>query len=121
MFLELTSNTQRMNKRELIARVQRHMGAGATRDAARAAVNAVLSSILQAAAESPKAHLPHLGTFEYRPHHQRSGKGLPGLHANHTNAPNATTQRLTFRPALRLQKHVLTQTAETNGERQNKK
>ncbi len=87
-----------MNKRELIARVQRHMGIGATRDAARAALNAVLESIQQAAAEGETVHIPRLGSFEYRLHHPRSGKGLPTAAA--TEAP--PTRRLTFRPANRL-------------------
>ncbi len=88
-----------MNKRQLIARVQRHMGAGASRDAARAAVNAVLSSILQAAEEENKITLPHLGTFEYRLHQSRDGKGLPTPSAGQ---PRQCTSRLNFRPARRL-------------------
>ncbi len=76
-----------MNKRELTARVQRYMGAGASRDAARAAVNAVLGSILQAAAEEDKVHLPKLGIFEYR---ERRG-----------------SRRLSFRPARRLRERTV--------------
>ncbi len=88
-----------MNKRELIARVQRHMGAGSTRDAARAAVNAVLESILQAAAEGKNVHIARLGNFEYRERRQRSGQGLPGITSD---APRPLTRRLHFRPARRL-------------------
>ncbi len=87
-----------MNKRELIARVQRHMGVGATREAARAAVSAVLESILQSAAEAPKVHIAHLGTFEYRNHRERSGKGLPSA----TPKSPRNVRRLTFMPARRL-------------------
>ncbi len=54
-----------MNKRQLVVRVHRHMGAGATRETALEAVNAVLSSILKATAKGPKVHIPRLGTFEY--------------------------------------------------------
>ncbi len=59
-----------MNKKELIARVQRHMGPGATRDAAGAAVDAVTSAILAAAAEHPVS-LRGLGSFEYRLRQER--------------------------------------------------
>ena len=71
-----------MNKRELIARVQRHMGAGATRDAATAAVNAVLAAIVQQAAAG-RAAIPHFGAFSYRP-------------------PRSATRRLAFAPARHL-------------------
>lgn len=65
-----------MNKKELIARVQRYMGPGATRSTASAAVKAVLSSIQTAAANNPKLHIARFGTFEQN-----------------------AAQRLTFRPA----------------------
>ncbi len=93
-----------MNKRELIARVQRHMGAGASRDAARAAVNAVLGSILQEAREEKKVHIAQLGTFEYQPHRMRSGEGLP---ISRPASPRDTL-RLNFRPARLLKKRVAT-------------
>ncbi len=70
-----------MNKRELIARVQRYMGAGASRDAARAAVNAVLESILLSA-RTTRVPISKLGVFEYK---ERRG-----------------ARRLCFRPARRL-------------------
>ncbi len=88
-----------MNKRELIARVQRHMGAGASRSAARAAVNAVLESILHSAATDSKTHIARLGTFEYKQHSKRSGHGLP---TTPPNSRNTRTQRLVFRPAKHL-------------------
>lgn len=53
-----------MNKKQLIARVQRYMGPGANRDTASAAVEAVLESIQKAAASEPKVHITHFGTFE---------------------------------------------------------
>ena len=54
-----------MNKKELIARVQRYMGPGATRATASAAVEAVLASIQQATAETgDKLHIARFGTFE---------------------------------------------------------
>ncbi len=91
-----------MNKRALTARVQRHMGAGASRDAARAAVNAVLESILQAAAAEGRVHLPHLGTFEYQTHQARDGQGLPAPRSQ----PAPLTRRLHFRPARRLKERL---------------
>ena len=65
-----------MNKKQLIARVQRYMGPGATRSTASAAVEAVLASIQAAACEAQKVHIARFGTFE-------------------TN----DKQRLTFRPS----------------------
>ncbi len=91
-----------MNKRELISRVQRHMGVGASRDAARAAVNAVLESILLTAAAEGKIHLAHLGTFEYQQHLSRSGQGLP----NATPSTPQAQRRLRFRPADLLRKSI---------------
>lgn len=66
-----------MNKKQLIARVQRYMGPGATRSTASAAVEAVLRSIQQASSQSNKLHISRFGTFELNP----------------------ATQRLTFRPS----------------------
>lgn len=83
-----------MNKGQLIARVQRHMGPGATRETAAAAVEAVLSSIL-AAVEEEKVHISRFGAFELRDCPARRGfdipRGAPCLHS--------PTRRLTFRPA----------------------
>ncbi len=79
-----------MNKQALIARVQRHMGAGASRDAARAAVNAVLDSILQTAAEEEKATLPHLGTFEYRDTSHATEKGCHAATKPPPSPPDAS-------------------------------
>ena len=54
-----------MNKKQLIARVQRYMGPGATRATASAAVEAVLASIQLATAEADdKLHIAHFGTFQ---------------------------------------------------------
>ncbi len=61
----LSPNTITVNKKQLIARVQRYMGPGATRSTASAAVDAVLNSIQSAALSEPKLHISKLGTFEY--------------------------------------------------------
>ena len=54
-----------MNKKQLIARVQRYMGPGATRNTASAAVEAVLASILDATGSpGDKLHVSRFGTFE---------------------------------------------------------
>ena len=53
-----------MNKKQLIARVQRYRGPGATRATASAAVEAVLASIHLATEGGEKLHLAHFGTFE---------------------------------------------------------
>jgi len=65
-----------VNKKQLIARVQRYMGPGATRSTASAAVEAVLASIQAASHEAQKVHIARFGIFR-------------------TN----DKQRLTFRPA----------------------
>ena len=52
-----------VNKKQLIARVQRYMGPGATRSTASAAVEAVLHSIQQAT-QQEKLHIARFGTFE---------------------------------------------------------
>lgn len=52
-----------MNKKQLIARVQRYMGPGATGSTASAAVEAVLLSIQKAANTEPKLHISGFGTF----------------------------------------------------------
>ncbi len=94
-----------MNKRELIARVQRHMGAGASRNAAQAAVNAVLESILQVAEEEGKVQLAHLGVFEYQEHRRRNGHpGHPGKNSDSPAPTPHPTRRLQFRPARSLRR-----------------
>ncbi len=63
-----------MNKKQLIARVQRHMGPGATRATASAAVEAVLASIrLATQAPGEKLHISHFGTFERTERAARKG------------------------------------------------
>ncbi len=93
-----------MNKRELTARVQRHMGAGASRSAAQAAVNAVLGSILREAADKGNVHIAHLGTFAYQACRTRSGKALP--RATDSLRAIRFTHRLRFRPARRLKQRI---------------
>lgn len=56
-----------MNKKQLIARVQRYMGPGATGSTASAAVEAVLSSIQKNAQTVPKLHIVGFGTFRLSP------------------------------------------------------
>lgn len=53
-----------MNKKQLIARVQRYMGPGATRNTASAATEAVLLSILKATEQSDKLYITRFGTFQ---------------------------------------------------------
>lgn len=70
-----------MNKNQLVARVQRHMGMGCTRDTARATVDAVLSSIAKASREE-KLQFRGFGTFQHKKksarigHHPLSGKSI---------------------------------------------
>ena len=52
-----------MNKKQLIARVQRYMGPGATRSTASAAVEAVLASITHGAAQDNGGRIMKFGTF----------------------------------------------------------
>ncbi len=52
-----------MNKKQLIARVQRYMGPGATRSTASAAVEAVLASIINGSADAKGVHITKFGTF----------------------------------------------------------
>ncbi len=54
-----------MNKLQLIARVQRNMGMGSTRDSARAAVDAVLSCIAEASQEE-RIELRGFGCFTHK-------------------------------------------------------
>ena len=75
-----------MNKKQLIARVQRYMGPGATRSTASAAVEAVLASISAEAQNETGVHIKRFGTFAYK------------------NANEATKKdgRLCFRPSRKL-------------------
>ena len=70
------------------------MGAGTTQNTASAAVEAVLASILAAAAEE-KVHIAHFGTFETLSRPARQGYDI--------NSAGITTYparaRLTFRPS----------------------
>jgi len=52
-----------VNKKQLIARVQRYMGPGATRSTASAAVEAVLASIINGSADAKGVHITRFGTF----------------------------------------------------------
>lgn len=61
-----------MNKKELIAHVQRFMGPGATRRTATAAVDTVLSSIVALSQREP-VHLAGFGTFSRRTHESSVG------------------------------------------------
>lgn len=54
-----------MNKTQLIARVQRNMGMGSTRDSARAAVDAVLGCIAEASQEE-RIELRGFGSFYHK-------------------------------------------------------
>lgn len=84
-----------MNKGQLIARVQRLMGPGATRRSASAAVEAVLSSVAAAVAEGEKLHIAGWGSFELCERRARSGR-LPGA-AERLAIPAKRVP--TFRPA----------------------
>ena len=55
-----------MNKKQLIARVQRYMGPGATRSTASAAVEAVLASISAEAKNENGVRIMRFGTFVYK-------------------------------------------------------
>jgi len=88
-----------VNKKELITRVQRYMGPGATRRTASAAVEAVLSSILLEA-QREKLHISHFGTFETTERKARSGTNPANGAPLHIEAHT----RLIFRPAKELSK-----------------
>ncbi len=97
--------TPRMNKAQLILRVQRHMGLGCTRETARAAVDAVLDSIVEAS-KLGRLELRGFGVFDEA---SRSSRSImhPGTGENVATAPK---RRLRFRastsvssPALRKQ------------------
>lgn len=84
-----------MNKKELIAQVQRNMGPGATRNTASAAVEAVLASIGLAAQQRGKLHIAHFGTFEQVLHPERRGYDIN----TRTVRTIPARAELTFRPA----------------------
>lgn len=84
-----------MNKKQLIARVQRYMGPGATRNTASAAVEAVLASVLAAVKEDKKLHIAHFGTFHTERSSARRGYNLAT--GSIRNLP--PKKHLRFRPA----------------------
>ncbi len=61
-----------MNKKQLIARVQAHMGVGCTRETARAALDAVLASIVRLS-EADTVQLHHFGRFSRKIRSERVG------------------------------------------------
>lgn len=65
-----------MNKAEFIARIRQLMGPGATRRAATAAADAVLTSLAELADDAP-LHLTHFGTFERKNHAASRGYSIP--------------------------------------------
>ena len=87
-----------MNKKELISRVQRYMGPGATRATASAAVEAVLASSRQATDSGEKLHLAHFGTFECV--HRAARQGYDINTGSMRELP--ARQELTFKPAKGL-------------------
>ena len=95
-----------MNKKELIAQVQRNMGPGATRSTASAAVEAVLASI-RLAAEQEKLHIAHFGTFEQV--HRPARQGFDINTRAMRNIPEKS--ELTFRASSRLEDTVIGKTA----------
>ena len=86
-----------MNRAEFISRIRQLMGPGATRRAATAAADAVLSSLAELAAEAP-LHLTHFGTFEQKQHAATRGYSIPrgGM------AERAAYRALSFRPSESL-------------------
>ena len=88
-----------MNKKQLIARVQRYMGPGATRATASAAVEAVLASIRLATAETDaRLHIAHFGTFERVERASRQGYDINTGAMRHIPARS----ELTFKAARGL-------------------
>ncbi len=91
-----------MNKKQLITRVQRYMGPGATRKTASAAVEAVLSSIRKESCEK-KVHVAHFGVFTEETRAERTG--------THPVSGETITipqhKRLVFRPSDKLTRRVL--------------
>ncbi|MBR2144069.1 MAG: HU family DNA-binding protein [Akkermansia sp.] len=85
-----------MNKKQLIARVQRYMGPGATRNTASAAVEAVLASIgLATKEENARLHIAHFGTFERTTRPARQGYDIN----TGTMRRIPARSELTFKPA----------------------
>lgn len=84
-----------MNKKQLIARIRQLMGAGTTQATASAAAEAVLSSILAAAAEGEKVHITRFGTFEYQTRRARRAYDINAERMGEV----PETRKLTFRPA----------------------
>ncbi len=78
------------------------MGTGTTRNTASAAVEAVLASILEAAEQQDKVHIPRLGTFQMVERPARTGFDINS--GQLTQFP--PRQKLTFRPAAALQSHL---------------
>ena len=85
----------RVNKKELLARVQRYMGPGATRSAASAALEAVLGSVLALTDSGEKLQITRFGTFERKLRPSRLAYDIPTAKLTHTTAHS----RLTFTPA----------------------
>ena len=86
--------SRKVNKKELIARVQHYMGPGATRSTASAALEAVLASIV-ALSSRERLQITRFGSFEWQDRPARRAYSIPG--ARHTTLP--PTRRLTFHPA----------------------
>lgn len=86
-----------MNKKELIVHVQRSMGPGATRRAASAAVEAVLSSITALVQQEP-LHITGFGTFSRRHHAATRGHDIP----SGTVKERTAYSTLSFKPAQGL-------------------
>lgn len=71
------------------------MGAGTTQATASAAAEAVLSSILTAAAREEKVHITRFGTFEYQTRRARRSYDINAERISEV----PETKKLTFRPA----------------------
>lgn len=85
-----------MKKKQLIARVRQLMGAGTTQATASAAAEAVLSSILAAAAEGDKVHITRFGTFEYA---ERPARRVYDINTGQMTE-TVPARKLTFRPSV---------------------
>lgn len=83
-----------MNKKQLIARIQRHMGFGSTRDSAQAALNAVLDCIATYSKEE-RIELRGFGVFT-----QKEKKARAILHPiSHERIELPARQELHFKPS----------------------
>lgn len=88
-----------MNKKELLARVQRYMGPGTTRSTAAAAVEAVLGSVLALTQEpGQRLQITHFGAFERVRRPARRAYHIPS--GQFIELPPRT--RLTFTPSYRF-------------------